>query len=103
MLETQIIVFCLLLLPFFFSFFLRRLKFIRLTYCDNGHCDGDDNNCNGGDDEPLFSNISTIHRGYSSFWSEYEFYFIELSENFLYFMSAEGTNEIYIFSLHEMK
>ena len=31
--------------------------------------------------------------------------FISLSEvkNFLYFMSAEGTNEIYNFSLHEMK
>ena len=24
-------------------------------------------------------------------------------KNFLYFMSAEGTNEIYNFSLHEMK
>ena len=44
-----------------------------------------------------------IHRGYSSFWSEYEFYFIERSEKNLYFMSAEGTNEIYNFSLHEMK
>ena len=44
-----------------------------------------------------------IYRGYSSFWSEYEFYFIERSEIFLYFMSAEGTNEIYNFSLHEMK
>ena len=31
--------------------------------------------------------------------------FISLSEVkiFLYFMSAEGTNEIYNFSLHEMK
>ena len=31
--------------------------------------------------------------------------FISLSEvkNFLHFMSAEGTNEIYNFSLHEMK
>ena len=31
--------------------------------------------------------------------------FISLSEvkNFLYFISAEGTNEIYNFSLHEMK
>ena len=44
-----------------------------------------------------------INRGYSSFWSEYEFYFIEGSEKILYFMSAEGTNEIYNFSLHEMK
>ena len=47
--------------------------------------------------------LTSLNRGYSSFWSEYEFYFIEWSENILYFMSAEGTNEIYNFSLHEMK
>ena len=51
LLETQIV----------FSTFLRRLNLIRLTYCDDGHCDGDDNNCNCGDDDaPLLSNISTI-------------------------------------------
>ena len=46
---------------YLFIYLLRRLTFIRLTYCDDGHCDSDDNSCDGGDDdEPLFSNISTI-------------------------------------------
>ena len=61
-----------------------------------------------------------MYRGYSNVWSEYDFYFIESSEKMniswvpnmtfisssevkkIYFMSAEGTNEIYIFSLHEI-
>ena len=38
-----------------------------------------------------------VYRGYSNVFVEYGFYFIELSGKYLYFMSGEATNEIYIF------
>ena len=43
-----------------------------------------------------------IHRVYSDFWNKWDIYSQSEAKN-AYFLSGEATNEIYFFSLHEMK
>ena len=43
-----------------------------------------------------------LNRGYSNVWNKCAIYFISEAKN-AYFMSGKAINEIYIFSLQEMK
>ena len=54
-------------------------------------------------DKRYFKMLSSINKDIEDiqFFVEFGFYFIERSGKYLYFISGEATNEIYIFSLHE--
>ena len=47
--------------------------------------------------------VVVVYRGYSIYFAEYGFHFIESSGKDVYIMSGEATNEIYFFHISRVK